>query len=42
LPHIAWLPFDQEVGTMWDVWVIVITAVIFTLAFGLVRWFDQI
>jgi len=27
---------------MWDLWVILITAGTFALAFGLVRWFDQI
>jgi len=27
---------------MWDVWVILITTVTFALAFGLVRWFDQL
>ena len=32
----------QEVGTMWDVWVIAITSVFFALAFALVRWFDRI
>jgi hypothetical protein len=30
------------VGTMWDVWVIAITAGFFALAFALVRWFDRI
>ena len=32
----------QEVRTVWDIWVIVITAVFFALAFALVRWFDAI
>jgi hypothetical protein len=32
----------QEVGAMWDLWVILITAITFVLAFGLVRWFDQL
>jgi len=27
---------------MWDLWVVLITAVAFALAFGLVRWFDRI
>jgi hypothetical protein len=32
----------QEVTTVWDVWVLAITAGFFVLAFALVRWFDRI
>jgi hypothetical protein len=28
--------------TVWDLWVIAITAAFFALAFALVRWFDRI
>jgi hypothetical protein len=28
--------------TMWDIWVVAITAGFFLLAFALVRWFDAI
>ncbi len=41
-PNVGGLRSCQEVGTMWDVWVIAITSVFFALAFALVRWFDQI
>ena len=32
----------QEVRTVWDIWVVAITAGFFLLAFALVRWFDAI
>ena len=32
----------QEVRTVWDIWVVVITTVFFAVAFALVRWFDAI
>jgi hypothetical protein len=32
----------QEVRTVWDIWVVVITAVFFVVTFALVRWFDAI
>ncbi len=32
----------QEVRTVWDIWVVAITAGFFVLAFALVRWFDAI
>jgi hypothetical protein len=32
----------QEVRTVWDIWVVAITAGFFLLAFTLVRWFDAI
>jgi hypothetical protein len=33
---------SQEVKTVWDIWVVAITAGFFVLAFALVRWFDAI
>lgn len=42
MAHIPWLASHQEERAMWDFWVILITAITFVLAFGLVRWFDQI
>ena len=37
-----YVPGQEEERAMWDLWVILITAITFALAFGLVRWFDQI
>jgi hypothetical protein len=42
LPDTPWLACHQEERAMWDLWIILITAITFALAFGLVRWFDQI